>query len=175
MDILVASLALAILSPLLLLVGIAIRFSSEGRMCVSESRWGLWGQPIEILKFRTTGDDGHELTVLGRFLQLFRLDELPLLINVLKGDLSLVGPRALQPIHNPELANSPSLDALPGITGLAQLRELQGDASMDALDLDMQYLATRTLWSDLGLIFATLFTIARAPFQTHGSSAPSRT
>ena len=62
-----------------------------------------------------------------------------------------------------------------GITGLAQLRELQGDASMDALDLDMQYLATRTLWSDLGLIFATLFTIARAPFQTHGSSAPSRT
>ena len=176
LDLMLASLALIVFSPVLFLLSLAVRFSSDGRVFVRESRWGLWGQPIELFKFRTSFDGTHDLTGLGRWLQSWRLDELPTLFNVIRGDLSLVGPRALQPIHNTELANSPSLDALPGITGLAQLRDLQGDRSVNPLDLDMQYLAGRTLLGDCALLLRTAFLIVRQPLHTQhpGVSIESR-
>ena len=174
LDLALATLALIVLSPALLAIAVAIRFTSAGRVCIFESRWGLWGQPIQLLKFRLRDEESHELTGLGRWLESWHLDELPTLLNVLRGDLSLVGPRALQPIHNPELANSPSLDALPGLTGLAQLRDLQGDLAVNPLDLDLQYLAHRTLIGDLGILLLTVWAIVRQPLHPAGVSIESR-
>lgn len=149
------------LLPLLLTIAIAIRFTSSGPVWARFSRWGLWGQPIELLRFRIHDIDSNELTGLGRWLAPLHLEKLPELINVLKGDLSLVGPRALKPIHNVELAYAPTLDGMPGITGPAQLCELHGDHSRQLDEIDVEYLDQRTFLGDMALLARTPFAIAR--------------
>lgn len=165
-DVLLSSVGMLLLLPVLLAIAITIRFTSSGPVWARVSRWGLWGQPIELFRFRIHEVDSNELTGLGRWLAPLHLEKLPELINVLKGDLSLVGPRALQPIHNVELAYAPTLDGMPGITGRAQLCELRGDRSRRLDDVDMEYLDQRTFLRDMALLARTPFTIVRIALQS---------
>lgn len=176
MDRAVALLLLIVLSPLLALIALAIRLDSPGPVLFSQSRHGGGGQVIEVLKFRSMTDhapsefrqakrnDGR-VTRVGTLLRRSSLDELPQLINVLRGDMSLVGPRP----HPLELnqAFSERLAAFmqrhrvkPGITGLAQINGCRGETEtlekmQKRLDYDLHYIENWTLWLDIRILVKT--------------------
>ncbi len=174
-------LALPLLIPVLLLVALAIRLTSRGPVLFLQKRTGLHGHAFTILKFRTmthrpegkrssvTTVGNQAFTPVGPFLRRWKLDELPQLLNVLCGDMSLVGPRPKLPAHQTTLLN-----CRPGITGAATMafaREEQFLAclpkhDLDAyyhavvlpakLRLDAEYMSRATFFSDLELIVNTL-------------------
>ena len=129
LEIILAFVALVLLSPLLVLIALAILLTMGRPILFRQKRPGLHGRPFEILKFRTmralrpgeeaVASDGMRLTRLGRFLRAASLDELPELWNVLRGDMSLVGPRPLLmqylPLYSPEQARRH--EVRPGLTG----------------------------------------------------------
>jgi polysaccharide biosynthesis protein PslA len=179
-----ASVLLLALSPLLVGVALAIRLTSPGPVLFRQRRYGVGGEPFHILKFRTmftrdadisgvnqTRRDDPRVTPLGRILRRANLDELPQLINVLLGDMSLVGPRPHVPGMRaggmPYEALVPSYFARhrmrPGITGLAQINELRGSTT-DAkfararINYDLAYIDHWSLFLDFRIIWATLRT-----------------
>ncbi len=186
-DLLGAALALVLLCPLLLLLALIIRLDSPGPVFFRQERVGRFGRPFRIHKFRTMVSDapalGPPLTVgadaritrSGRWLRRTRLDELPQLIDVLRGDMSLVGPRPEVPgyvQHYPPALRERALAVRPGITDLSSLENLDEAARLAAAaDPEREYiqhilpikLATAvdyaehaTLWSDLCVIARTL-------------------
>ncbi|NLG07912.1 MAG: sugar transferase [Deinococcales bacterium] len=191
LDALVSGVGLLLLSPLLLGAALAVRLSSPGPVLFRQERVGLGGRPFEILKFRTmrvdADRDGLQLTVgddpritsVGRFLRAWKLDELPQLLNVLKGDMALVGPRPEVPryvaLYTPEQRRV--LTVRPGITdpasvafrsesellaGHPQPERLYVEAIMpEKLRLNLAYLERRTLLTDLGIVIDTLRAVAR--------------
>lgn len=134
-DVVATILLLLVLSPILLIVSIAIKLSSPGPVFFRQTRGGVDGKPFQLVKFRTMrGDrkpdpkeivplDHPEITKLGRFLRRSKIDELPQLFNVLKGDMSLVGPRPtlLDQVEAYDDFRRQRLLVRPGITGLAQV------------------------------------------------------
>ncbi len=170
-------LALPLLLPVFFLVALAIRFTSSGPVLFLQKRVGRYGQCFTIFKFRTmshspqsgrskvTTVENQAFTPVGPFLRRFKLDELPQLLNVLRGDMSLVGPRPKLPAHQ-----IVPLDCRPGITGAATIafaREEQFLACLPTHDLDdyyhsvvlpakikldAEYMSRATLFSDLRLI-----------------------
>ena len=178
-DCAVAALALVILSPLMLLAAVAVKLSSRGPILFRQTRMGRYGQTFEILKFRSmqVSDRGPavtrmgdaRLTPIGNFLRSTKLDELPQLVNVLRGDMSLVGPRPKLPHHQ-----TYTLRVRPGVTGAAslafrdeerflhQVPEHALDACQINLlmplkrELDDKYLAQATFLSDLRLLWRTV-------------------
>ena len=168
-DVCTATVACVVLAPIFLLVFAAIRFSSPGPAVFRQPRAGKDGKEFTFYKFRTMKIDVEpfgpspksrqdpRLTRIGRFLREYSLDELPQLFNVLKGDMSIVGPR---PLYISQMAEwnqrqKKRLLVKPGLTGLAQISG-RGELTREAkLELDVQYVETASLWLDIKIICAT--------------------
>ena len=160
--------ALIVLSPLLLGIALAIRVRMGSPVLFRQERPGLGGRPFRMLKFRTMSDlrdpqgrlldDAHRLTPLGRWLRRTSLDELPELINVLKGEMSLVGPRPLLmeylPRYTPEQARRHVVK--PGITGWAQINGRNALSWEEKFALDLWYVEHRSLWLDCVILVRTI-------------------
>ena len=167
-DILVASAALMLLAPPLLLLSGLVRISFGSPVLFRQVRPGLHGRPFMMVKFRTMMDergadgallpDAQRLTPLGRFLRASSLDELPELWNVIRGDMSLVGPRPLLmeylPLYTPGQARRH--EVRPGITGWAQVNGRNAISWEEKFALDVWYVDHRSLWLDLRILWMTL-------------------
>ena len=167
-DILGASLGLLLLSPVLAIVAYKIRREMGAPVLFCQTRPGLRGKPFQMVKFRTMRDaidadgrplpDAERLTKLGRFLRSSSLDELPELWNVLKGDMSLVGPRPLLmeylPLYSPEQTRRH--EVRPGVTGWAQVNGRNAISWDEKFALDVWYVDNRSLWLDLKIIWCTI-------------------
>ena len=188
-DFLGSLLGLMLLSPVLLLIALLIKVDSRGPVFYRGVRVGLFGGVFKIFKYRTmiinaekvggssTPDDDPRLTRLGKFLRRYKLDELPQLINVLKGDMSLVGPRPqvqwAVDLYTPEQRTV--LTVRPGITDYASVHFpnegeiLKGSTNPDQdymekihpkkMRLSLEYVRERSLWVDLKIIFQTIAAI----------------
>lgn len=178
LDVAASALLLVLLAPLFILIAIAIRLDSKGPALFRQTRLGLGGRPFEILKFRTmtvleNGDvirqaTRHDprVTRIGWFLRRTSLDELPQLINVLRGEMSLVGPRPHAKAHDLYYGSLIELYWLrqrvkPGITGWAQVNGHRGETptldSMQArIDFDLWYVAHAGIGFDIEILFRTL-------------------
>ena len=163
-------------APVMLLAAAAIAIEGKGPLFYRQERVGLYGRTFQILKFRTmiptpagatpqwTQDQDKRITPLGRLMRRFRIDELPQLLNVLRGDMSLIGPRPEQRHYCELLAKEiPFYDqrhtVLPGLTGWAQVRFMYGasvEESRRKLEYDLFYLKNLSLWLDLAIAFETL-------------------
>ncbi|TVR45216.1 MAG: exopolysaccharide biosynthesis polyprenyl glycosylphosphotransferase [Planctomycetota bacterium] len=192
-DKVVALVAIVVFSPIFVLAAILVKFSSPGPVLFVQTRHGLYGKPIRVMKFRTmrqvsaaaaeAATKGREATQSGRFLQASAsddritwigkwlrktsLDELPQFFNVLRGDMSVVGPRPHPIGLNHQFAEE--VDQLmhrhlmkPGITGLAQISGARGETSSTEsmrrrVDLDLQYIRTWSPWLDMKIILLTPF------------------
>lgn len=171
MDLLVSGVMLAVLSPVILVVAILIRIKMGGPVLFRQDRPGLHGETFEMMKFRTMVDasraterpegaigDSHRVTPFGAFLRSSSLDELPELVNVFRGDMSLVGPRPLlaQYLEHYDDHQMRRHDVKPGITGLAQV-EGRNDLSWgERLDTDVRYVDTWTILGDVKILLQTL-------------------
>jgi len=169
-DLFVSGFMLVILSPLLAGIILAIRLTSRGPAIFRQERAGQDGRPFAFYKFRTmrvdadpfgpspkSGDDPR-LTKLGRFLREYSLDELPQLINIIKGDMSVVGPRPLYVAQIPEWNERQRKRLLvkPGLTGLAQISGRGELTREEKLELDVKYVEEASLWLDGRILLATL-------------------
>lgn len=182
-DIIVSIMALVLLSPVMTIVAIAVKFSSPGPILFKQRRYGLNGQEIIIYKFRsmtvmensdyvvqaTRGDS--RITPVGAFLRKTSLDELPQFLNVLQGYMSLVGPRPHAVAHNEKYRKLISGYMLrhkvkPGITGWAQVHGCRGETEnlekmKQRIDFDLEYLKIWSLELDFKILFKTLFIFLR--------------
>ena len=168
-DLILSLFAFICLLPLILILYIAVRLSSPGPAIFKQTRAGLKAKPFTLYKFRTmtiTADPfgaspksaaDSRITPIGRFLREYSLDELPQLLNVIKGQMSLVGPRPLyiQQISEWSPDHKRRLDVKPGLTGLAQISGRGGLTIEDKLDLDIKYVDSASFRLDLKIIFAT--------------------
>ncbi|PXW62156.1 exopolysaccharide biosynthesis polyprenyl glycosylphosphotransferase [Methylobacterium sp. B4] len=176
-DVVGAGMLCLLLAPLLLILAVLIRMTSEGPVLFRQMRGGLHGRPFEIYKFRTMTVQPRDaalvqayrhdprVTPLGRILRRTSLDELPQLFNVLKGDMSLVGPRPHALGHDYEFALRIAdyhrrHQVKPGITGWAQVCGCRGETGTDEalrrrIELDLTYIERRSLWFDLRIILQT--------------------
>jgi Undecaprenyl-phosphate glucose phosphotransferase len=177
-DVVASLCALVVFAPLFLIVAAAIRLESRGPVFFLQRRYGFNQQPFRIVKFRTmvTMDDGavvmqaskHDprITRVGRVLRRWNIDELPQLLNVLRGEMSLVGPRPHALAHDHEYERRIALYARrhnvkPGITGLAQVNGFRGETSTDAkmqgrVEMDLAYIDSWSLWKDISIIVQTV-------------------
>jgi lipopolysaccharide/colanic/teichoic acid biosynthesis glycosyltransferase len=174
-DPLAAVLLLALFSPLMLLIAVLIRVGSPGPFIFRQQRGGRGNRPFTCYKFRTMrsgvdpfGPSPHSpadprMTPIGRFLRQTSLDELPQLFNVLKGDISLVGPRPLYVRHAAgwDARQRRRLEVKPGLTGLAQVFGRGGLTIEDKLELDVRYVEQACIRLDLWLLWMTLISLFR--------------
>ncbi len=168
LDIVASACALLVLALPLLVVVWMVRRKLGSPVFFTQVRPGLHGKPFEMVKFRTMTDargpdgellpDAVRLTRFGRFLRATSLDELPELWNVLKGDMSLVGPRPLLmeylPLYSPEQARRH--EVRPGITGWAQVNGRNAIGWEDKFTLDVWYVDHRSLWLDIKILWMTV-------------------
>ncbi len=168
LDILGAAIGLIVFSPILIVISLMIRREMGSPVLFRQSRPGRDGTPFGMIKFRTMRDaidtdgrplpDAERLTKLGRFLRSTSLDELPELWNVLKGDMSLVGPRPLLmeylPLYSPEQARRH--EVRPGVTGWAQVNGRNAISWDEKFSLDVWYVDNRSFWLDLKIIWLTI-------------------
>lgn len=167
-DIVGAGVGLLVLAPVLGTVGLAIRFSMGSPTLFRQVRPGLSGRPFVMYKFRTMRNlretrgnplsDAERLTSFGRFLRSTSLDELPELWNVLRGEMSLVGPRPLLmeylPLYTPEQARRH--EVRPGITGWAQVNGRNALSWEDKFALDVWYVDHQSFWLDMKILWLTV-------------------
>ncbi|WP_091582167.1 sugar transferase [Mesorhizobium qingshengii] len=169
-DLVGAALLLLVTSPVFLLAVLAVRASSPGPAIFSQTRVGRDGTLFRCHKLRTMyvgtpSLPSHEtpanaVTSVGEVLRKFKLDELPQFWNVLKGEMSLVGPRPCLPTQTELIEYRRRLgvlSALPGITGMAQIRGIDMSSPALLAETDAAYLRTASLWLDLRILFGTLY------------------
>ncbi|MEA3226284.1 MAG: sugar transferase [Planctomycetota bacterium] len=170
LDILVAVLALIVFLPFLVAIALVIRLSSKGPAVFKQERAGKNGKPFTFYKFRTMrtdvdpfgaspkSDEDPRLTKVGKFLREYSLDELPQLFNIVKGDMSVVGPRPLYLSQIPEWSERQKkrLCVKPGLTGLAQISGRGRITKEEKLELDVKYVETASLPGDIKIILATI-------------------
>tara|TARA_R110000868_G_scaffold349937_1_gene611231 strand:+ start:2641 stop:3249 length:609 start_codon:yes stop_codon:yes gene_type:complete len=163
-----AAFGLLLLAPIVLIVAVKVSRTLGSPILFRQARPGLNGKPFEMIKFRTMKDaldadgnplpDSERLTAFGQFLRSSSLDELPELWNVLKGDMSLVGPRPLLmeylPLYSAEQCRRH--DARPGITGWAQINGRNALSWEEKFKLDVWYVDNRSLWLDIRILFLTV-------------------
>ena len=173
LDVLASATGLLLLAPLLLLLALMVRINLGSPVLFRQKRPGLHGQPFEIIKFRTMtnerGADGalrpeaERLTRSGRFLRSTSLDELPELWNVLKGEMSLVGPRPLRmnylPLYSERQARRH--EVRPGITGWAQVNGRNQVSWPERLEMDVWYVENRSLVLDLRILLLTFRSVLK--------------
>ncbi|WP_279629252.1 sugar transferase [Paenibacillus helianthi] len=167
-DFIFALLSIILLSPIFIMVFFIVKVKLGSPVVFRQERPGLNGVVFKLLKFRTMTSDMNSdgdllpdevrLTKTGIFLRKLSLDELPQLINVLKGDMSIIGPRPLLVSYFPYYTEREMLrhTVRPGITGLAQISGRNGLRWDDRLELDVKYVETRTLLLDLIIFYKTL-------------------
>jgi lipopolysaccharide/colanic/teichoic acid biosynthesis glycosyltransferase len=187
LDLSISGVAVLVLSPVLLLVAIAIRLTSGSPVLYRGRRVGRAGRIFSMLKFRTLTPDaearlgpylGHELsrrtqgevTRLGRVLRFMHLDELPQLWNVIRGDMSIVGPRPIRPAFFEELCEEipqywQRLVVDPGMTGFAQLRMTRETSWSEKLAHDLEYIADRSVALYFRVVAATAWKVLTSPFR----------
>ena len=167
-DLIAATLGLLVLAMPLLVLGWQVRRKLGSPVLFTQVRPGLHGQSFRMVKFRTMTDtrdasgallpDAQRLTPFGRWLRASSLDELPELWNVLRGEMSLVGPRPLLmeylPLYSPEEARRH--EVRPGITGWAQVNGRNAISWADKFALDVWYVDNRSLWLDLRILWLTV-------------------
>ena len=194
-DIAFASCGIVTCGPLMVVIAVAIKFTQGGPVIYRGKRTGRHGKPFPIFKFRsmvpnaeniggsTTGKNDPRVTKLGGFLRRFKLDELPQFVNVLKGDMSVVGPRP----EVPEYTNRYSTDEVrilslrPGITDLASLEfsDLQSIVGVENADetfrqqvlprknqLRLKYVDEQSFFGDISIILRTVTVVASKPFRS---------
>jgi exopolysaccharide biosynthesis polyprenyl glycosylphosphotransferase len=183
-DAIFSAIALLILSPIFFLIAILIKFDSEGPVFYNSVRLGKKGKTFICHKFRTMTVDAEtrkeslqhlneregilfkisndpRVTALGRFLRKWSLDELPQLWNVLKGDMSLVGPRPPVPeeFKQYSVEHLRRLEVVPGLTGLWQVQSRQSPSFQEYIQLDLEYVDSWSVWLDITLIAKTLYVV----------------
>jgi lipopolysaccharide/colanic/teichoic acid biosynthesis glycosyltransferase len=182
-DVVVAGLVLVVTWPVLAAVALAIRLTMGSPVLFRQQRAGRHGATFELVKFRTMrtaapGDDGPDtdearLTKLGKVLRATSLDELPTLVNVLRGEMSLVGPRPLPirylPRYSDEHARRHAVR--PGITGWAQANGRNALTWDDQLDMDVWYVDNRSVGLDMRIIVATVRSVVRRDGISHEGHA----
>lgn len=171
LDIMLSLLALAVLSPLLLIAALAIALESGVPVLLRQTRLGLHGREFGMFKFRSmvknaaqigpyfTTDNDPRITRVGGFLRRTSIDELPQLLNVLKGDMSLVGPRPdvlAQRMGYTEVAWNERCSVRPGITGLAQAMLRSQATEEQRQSLDLRYVREAGVWLDIKIMWWTL-------------------
>ena len=173
MDILGAMAGLLLLAPVIVLLSLLVRIKLGSPVLFRQTRPGRAGQAFEMAKFRTMTDardangellpDADRLTGFGQFLRASSLDELPELWNVLKGDMSLVGPRPLLmdylPLYSERQARRH--EVRPGITGWAQINGRNALSWEEKFELDVWYVENRTLWLDIKILFLTVWKVIK--------------
>lgn len=175
-DIVGSLIGLVLLSPFFILVAVLIKLESKGKVIYKQKRVGQFNQEFEVIKFRSmihNAENGKaqwakkndpRVTKVGSFIRKTRLDEIPQLINVLKGEMSLVGPRPEREIFITELEKEIPYyrfrhSVKPGITGLAQVSYPYGDSVEDAIwkhKFDIYYIKHHTLFNDITILFKTI-------------------
>ncbi|AXH96865.1 sugar transferase [Ornithinimicrobium avium] len=170
LDLVIAVPALTISAPLQMMTAVAVRLTSGGPVLFRQQRPGLHGVPFELVKFRTMRppapgltDDASRLTRLGVFLRSTSLDELPTLWNVVKGDMSLVGPRPLLMAYLDRYTAEQARrhEVRPGLTGLAQISGRNSLGWDERLALDVWYVDRATVGLDLRILARTVLTVLR--------------
>lgn len=172
-DIAMAVIMLLLLSPVMLLVALLIKLTMRGEVLFRQWRPGKDEVPFQVLKFKTMRDavnsqgeplpDEERVTRLGLWIRHASLDELPQLFNILKGDMSFVGPRPLLMEYLPYFIGDERRrhEVRPGVTGLAQVNGRQ-DISWEAkLGLDVEYVDRQTVWLDLKILLATMVVVLK--------------
>jgi exopolysaccharide biosynthesis polyprenyl glycosylphosphotransferase len=185
LDVALSSLALLVLSPLITAIALAVRFDSSGPVFYCSDRIGKKGRVFRCIKFRTMVADAEQrradilhmnerdgvlfkvhndprVTGVGRILRKYSLDELPQFLNVLRGDMSMVGPRPpiASEVKRYDLSHLRRLDVLPGMTGLWQVQARQ-DPSFDSyISLDTAYIQNWSIWLDIKILVRTLSVVA---------------
>ena len=177
MDIVSSLVGLILLSPLFLLVAILIKFDSKGPIIFKQIRIGKNSKPFYIYKFRSMKIDAPNLsteefinasdftTKVGKFIRKTSIDELPQLVNILKGDMSIVGPRPVieREVRLLELRKECNVDSiLPGITGLAQINGRDNIDDYEKVKYDFEYLSKRNLVLDIKIIINTVLKVAKS-------------
>jgi sugar transferase EpsL len=183
MDVVASGLGLVAAAPVVAVSAVAIRATMGSPVFFRQERPGLAGRPFELLKLRTmrglrvgeveAKSEAARLTSLGRFLRATSADELPTLWNVLKGDMSLVGPR---PLLMPYLARYSPRQAKrhavkPGITGWAQIHGRNALTWDEKLELDVWYVEHQSLWLDLRILARTVWKVIRREGISHAGEA----
>ncbi|SRR5258707_11813990 len=172
-DLLAALAALILLSPVILLIAVSVRVLLGKPILFRQQRPGFKGRPFFIYKFRTMNEarnpegnllpDSERLTGLGGFLRSLSLDELPELFNILRGDMSMVGPRPLimayLPLYSKEQMRRH--DVYPGLTGWAQVNGRNAIDWQTRFALDLWYVDHRSFWLDIKIIFRTLWKVIK--------------
>jgi lipopolysaccharide/colanic/teichoic acid biosynthesis glycosyltransferase len=195
-DVAIAVVALALVSPLLLAAAIAIKLTSRGPVLYRQRRVGRDGVVFELFKLRTMRQGADPIGVgtavtaadprvtrVGRLLRRFALDELPNLLNVLQGEMRIVGPRATLPaqveLYTPRQRRR--LDLRPGVTGWAQIHGRAGIPWEERIELDVWYVEHRSLWLDLkilartpGALLGGAGDVARDPYAGSSPDSPLR-
>jgi O-antigen biosynthesis protein WbqP len=175
-DVTVAAAGLVILSPVLLMVALAIRAYDGGPALFRQIRVGRRGEPFELLKFRSmsvgvpnvpsASASALTVTPIGAALRRLNIDELPQLVNVLRGDMSLVGPRPALPVQS-ELCrmrqSAGVLDCSPGLTGLAQVNAVDGMPDTRKVEWDARYARSVSFATDLRIVIQTIGYLVRRP------------
>ena len=172
LDLAVAGPMLVVTAPVQAVVAVAVAVGLGRPVLFRQQRPGAYGEPFTILKFRTMRpvdvaggrmDDASRLTRLGRFLRATSLDELPTLVNVVRGDMSLVGPRPLLMAYLPRYspAQARRHDVRPGLTGLAQVSGRNAVRWDERLALDVEYVDTRSVRLDLVILLRTVRAVLR--------------
>ena len=181
LDVMASVIGMAVFSPLFLIIYIAIKWEDGGKAIFRQERVGYHGEPFPLYKFRSmiassesdgrpalcSGADDRRLTCVGRFLREHHLDELPQLWNVLKGEMSFVGPRPERRFFVDKIMYINPAYALlyqlrPGLFSAATLYNGYTDTMekmLERLRMDLDYLYNRTLWLDTKIIFLTVFSI----------------
>ena len=177
MDIVSLLVGLILLSPLFLLVAILIKLDSKGPIIFKQIRIGKNSKPFYIYKFRSMKIDAPNLsteefinasdftTKVGKFIRKTSIDELPQLVNILKGDMSIVGPRPVieREVRLLEIRKECNVDSiLPGITGLAQINGRDNIDDYEKVKYDFEYLSKRNLVLDIKIIINTVLKVAKS-------------
>ena len=176
-DIAGASLGILVTSPIMIICAILVKLTSKGPVIFKQERVGLHNKPFYMYKFRSMKEQSPSdemkawtvkgdprVTTIGRFLRGTSLDELPQLFNILKGDMSLVGPRPERPLFVDKFKEEiprymVKHQVRPGLTGWAQVNGLRGDTSIrKRVEYDIYYIENWTLWLDIKIIIKTFFT-----------------
>ncbi|MGE6490498.1 sugar transferase [Exiguobacterium sp. NPDC077395] len=172
-DLTLASLALLVLSPILFVVGVMIRIKLGGRIFFLQERPGKDGVVFHLIKFRTMTEERDEqgellpddkrLTPFGQKLRSLSIDELPSLINIIKGDLSIVGPRPLLVEYLPRYSVEQKRrhEVRPGLTGLAQVNGRNRLSWEERFKLDVRYVEHVTFWGDWWIVIRTAYKVLR--------------
>jgi sugar transferase EpsL len=197
-DLMVTLLALILLSPLLVVVALLVRWRLGAPVLFRQQRVGYQGRPFWLVKFRTMTNahyssgallpDSQRLTPLGRWLRATSIDELPELINILRGEMSFIGPRPLLmhylPLYSPDQARRH--DVKPGFSGWAQINGRNALSWEEKFRLDVWYVDNQSFWLDLRIFLITIWKVIRregisaageatmAPFTGSASASKAR-